>query len=77
MKAARRGSISADDFARRMNDALGDGGDKTFATALNVNLSTVWRWGNGDTPVPTYAVAVLEFLETLPSGFRPARWVQS
>jgi transcriptional regulator with XRE-family HTH domain len=31
-----------------------------LATKLGVSNVTVWRWANGDLPVPQYAITVLE-----------------
>lgn len=63
-------------FSERLQAALGDGYEKTLAEAIGVALSTVYRWCRGDVEVPQYAIAILEFLETLPKGFRPPRWVR-
>lgn len=63
-------------FASRLQACLGDGYERAFSEAIGVALSTVYRWCNGDVDVPQYAIAIVEFLETLPKGFRPARWVK-
>lgn len=67
--------ITPTQFSTRLQATLGDGYEKAFSQAVGVALSTVYRWCNGDVAVPQYAVALVEFLETLPKGFRPPRWV--
>ena len=68
--------ITAAQFTQRLHTAIGDGYERAFSEAVGVALSTVYRWCNGDVPVPEYAVVIVEFLETLPKGFRPPRWVK-
>lgn len=68
--------ITPAQFSERLKAALGDGYEKSFSEAVGVALSTVYRWCNGDVDVPQYAVVIVEFLETLPKGFRPDRWVK-
>lgn len=68
--------ITAAQFCARLHATLGEGYEKAFSKAVGVALSTVYRWCNGDVPVPEYAVVIIEFLETLPKGFRPDRWVK-
>jgi DNA-binding transcriptional regulator YiaG len=63
-------------FKERLVKALGDEAEKEFSDAINVNITTVWRWCRGDVAVPDYAVAILEFLEMLPKAMRPERWVK-
>lgn len=66
--------ITHSQFTERLQATLGDGYEKAFSQAVGVALSTVYRWCNGDVDVPQYAVVIVEFLETLPKGFRPDRW---
>ena len=68
--------ITPAQFASRLQATLGDAYEKAFSEGSGVALSTVYRWCKGDVPVPEYAVAIVEFLEVLPKGFRPSRWVK-
>jgi lambda repressor-like predicted transcriptional regulator len=70
-------TMTASLFSDRLLKALGAGYEKTFAEAIGVSGSTVYRWCAGDVPVPQYAVAVLEFLELVPKAFWPERWSDS
>lgn len=73
--ATKPKKLTSSEFANRLQAALGDGYEKAFSEAIGVALSTTYRWCNGDVEVPQYAVVIVEFLETLPKGFRPERWV--
>ena len=75
MPDTRKETISAESFVKRARAVLGDSFERPFSGATGVSVSTVYRWSNGDVPVPEYAVVILEFLEVLPKGFRPKRWV--
>ena len=67
--------MTPEDFTRRASLALGGRGwQGKLSRAIGVATSTIRRWGNGETPLPAYAVAVLELLEQCPAAFRPARW---
>jgi len=68
--------ITPGQFANRLQASVGADYEREFSRAVGVAISTVYRWCNGDVPVPQYAVVILEFLETLPKGFRPPRWVK-
>ena len=63
-------------FEARLRNTLGERHKEAFAEASGVAISTVYRWCSGDVPVPTYAIVIVEFLEALPKGFRPERWVK-
>lgn len=63
-------------FEGRLRNALGERHKEAFAEASGVALSTVYRWCCGELPVPTYAITIVEFLEVLPKGFRPERWMK-
>lgn len=67
--------MTPQDFVTRASAALGGRGwQGILARAIGVTPSTIRRWGTGETPLPAYAVAVLELLEQCPAAFRPARW---
>lgn len=72
--ATKPKKVTAGQFAARLQACFGDSYEKAFSKGSGVALSTVYRWCAGDVPVPEYAVALVEFLEALPSSFRPARW---
>lgn len=70
--------MTGTEFSQRAAAALGGHGWKTLmAKALGKNQSTVRRWVSGEEPVPAYAVAALELLEAVPTGFRPMRWLKA
>lgn len=68
--------ITPQEFSERLKAVLGAGPEKAFSEAIGVSISTVYRWVAGDVPVPQYAVAIVEFLEMTPKGFRPERWMR-
>lgn len=76
MQADKPNQITNTEFSERLKKVLGDGYEKSFAEAIGVSLSTVYRWCAGDVPVPQYAVVIVEFLEMLPMGFWPDRWTE-
>lgn len=68
--------ITAAQFVARLTACMGPRFERAFADATGVSISTVYRWCNGEVAVPQYAVVILEFLEVLPRGFRPERWMR-
>jgi len=72
----KRKKITYAKFKERLVAVLGDKPERPFSEATGISISTVYRWCNGDVEVPQYAVVILEFLEVLPKGFRPERWVR-
>jgi hypothetical protein len=63
-------------FAARAERALGRQWATRFARGVGVHYASVKRWRSGTTPVPDYANAILELLESTPRAFLPERWIK-
>lgn len=80
-RRAKTATMKTKEFRARSEVYFGGHGWQQFlARAISVNYSTVKRWAQANQEngleVPTYIVAIYEFLDRTPRDAWPRRWIR-